>query len=44
MSWRYTAKKGFIIRKGGSKRRDIIDREARKLRSEGYKVRVYEVR
>ena len=44
MSWRYSAKKGFIVRKGGSKRRDIIDREAQRLRREGYKVRVYEVK
>lgn len=43
MAWRYTAKKGFITRKGGSRTKKGIEMEVERLRRDGYKVRVYEV-
>ena len=44
MSWRYSAKKGFIVRKGGAQKKSAIENEVKRLRSEGYRVRVYQVR
>ncbi len=44
MAWRYSARKGFIIRKGGARKKEAIEREAARLRKDGYKVRVYEVK
>jgi len=44
MAWRYTARKGFIKKTGGSSREDIIRRQADRLRKEGYKVKVYKVK
>ena len=44
MSWRYTARKGFIKRSSVSNKKELIDNKARKLRAAGYKVRVYEVK
>jgi len=44
MAWRYTAKKGFIKITGGSSKKSLIQNRAEKLRREGYKVRVYEVK
>lgn len=44
MAWRYSAKKGFITRKGGAKTKKAIDGEVKRLRKDGYKVSVYEVK
>ena len=44
MSWRYSATKGFIKRKGGAQKKTALENEVKRLRREGYRVRVYEVR
>lgn len=44
MAWRYTAKKGFITRKGGARTKEALGKEVKRLREDGYKVRLYEVR
>lgn len=44
MTWRYSARKGFITRKGGAKRKETIEKEVARLRRDGYKVNIYEVK
>lgn len=43
MAWRYVAKKGFITRRGGARKKEAIEGTVSKLRANGYKVRVYQV-
>lgn len=44
MAWRLTARKGNTRQRSGSSKESLIKSRARKLRKEGYKVTVYEVK
>lgn len=44
MAWRLTAIKGNMRQRSGSSKKKLIKERARKLRKQGYKVTIYEVK
>lgn len=44
MAWRLTAKKGNMVTRSGSKKKELIDKHAKRLRDNGWNVRVYKVK
>lgn len=44
MPYRMIARKGRLISESGAKKRKVLDNRAKKLKADGWRVRIYKVR
>jgi len=44
MAWRMVAKKGNTVSRSGAHKRKVLDKRAKRLRADGWKVWIYEVK